>query len=433
MDDKEVTTDQIRLLKTLCESQRWSDDDYAKSFSRTCDNWLGIVEHWRSPSPDEYKLKQFLIAENLRKIVEVLQRGLNANWHFTDAFAEDPQLATRLQLVDDALAFMQRGQLSYEQKLAKERAAREVDEARLVASAVVAATKVEEFAATLSEKSEAMELAFSRTSAAGTELATAKSDWATATASALSECQKISEMLSQALREIESFRGSIVDFNAEIEGCKSSWKDVVSSGVASNEQAAANIADIERNTAEAISELQNALDALKSVRADTTRQGLAGEFEKQREKLRRSVIWATVGMLVSWGAIAVYASYLVSLDEIPDSWPELVFRLVPGMAVGFLGWTFGRRASVLMQILEDYRFKAATAKSFEGYKREVGDAGELREELLRKVINSIGENPTRFAHVSKNEGHTPATAAGSAGIDAAQSLLKQITELTKLK
>ena len=84
----------------------------------------------------------------------------------------------------------------------------------------------------------------------------------------------------------------------------------------------------------------------------------------------------------------------------PDStfsWEQLPIRLALTAPFIWLGWFSARQHGFTSRLREDYAYKEASAKSFEGYKREAKEVDkEMLQKLLEQAIKNLGDNPIRI-------------------------------------
>ena len=74
----------------------------------------------------------------------------------------------------------------------------------------------------------------------------------------------------------------------------------------------------------------------------------------------------------------------------------------------WLGWFSARQHGFTSRLREDYAYKEASAKSFEGYKRESKEVDEeMLKKLLEQAIDNLGDNPIRI-YDGKNNHSSPA-------------------------
>lgn len=71
----------------------------------------------------------------------------------------------------------------------------------------------------------------------------------------------------------------------------------------------------------------------------------------------------------------------------------------------WLGWFSARQYGYTSRLREDYAYKEASAKSFEGYKREAKEVDqEMLQKLLEQAIKNFGDNPIRIYDGHENHG-----------------------------
>ena len=87
-----------------------------------------------------------------------------------------------------------------------------------------------------------------------------------------------------------------------------------------------------------------------------------------------------------------------------SDWAQLPVRLALTAPLIWLGWFSAKQYGYTTRLMEDYAYKEASAKSFEGYKREAGEVDpEMLKNLLDTAIKNLGDNPIRI--YSGHENH----------------------------
>lgn len=91
-----------------------------------------------------------------------------------------------------------------------------------------------------------------------------------------------------------------------------------------------------------------------------------------------------------------YVAHFLAPDS-TFSWEQLPIRLALTAPFIWLGWFSARQHGFTSRLREDYAYKEASAKSFEGYKREAKDVDEeMLKKLLEQAIKNLGDNPIRI-------------------------------------
>lgn len=130
---------------------------------------------------------------------------------------------------------------------------------------------------------------------------------------------------------------------------------------------------------------------------DANRTGMAASFTNRRR-------WLVVPMVI-W--IAVFAASIAGLFYMGDKyiapiltstdWTQLPARLALTAPFIWLGWFSAKQYGYMSRLREDYAYKEASAKSFEGYKREAGELDQaMLKNLLETAIKNLGDNPIRI-------------------------------------
>ena len=129
---------------------------------------------------------------------------------------------------------------------------------------------------------------------------------------------------------------------------------------------------------------------------DANRTGMAASFTARREALRIPLIlWAVVfiGAIIGLSILGlVYIEPLITGAH----WEQIPAKLALTAPMVWLGWFAVKQYGYTTRLREDYAYKEASAKSFEGYKREAGQVdGDMLKRLLETAIRNLGDNPIR--------------------------------------
>jgi hypothetical protein len=148
------------------------------------------------------------------------------------------------------------------------------------------------------------------------------------------------------------------------------------------------------------------MENLDSAYAAATSQGLAAAFEKKSQSLNRSISLWVVGLAIALG-VSAYAGSLrinailqaIGSGEAGSEALGLHFLLAlisVGPAIWF-AWLATKQIGQRFRLAEDYGFKAAVARAYEGFRRETVKFGDdLAAQLLQSALTRIDEQPLRF-------------------------------------
>jgi len=232
---------------------------------------------------------------------------------------------------------------------------------------------------------------------------------------------------STALAAIEENGQQAIDTIAAIDQHKTTATDDVAKIEASKKEVAADEEAI-RNLVAEFTNLTKELAANKQ-----TQEALFDEFEKYRQKIdgllgdanrtgmaasftnRGSGLkWPLIGWLAIFGSSlgglwymgVTYIAPILNANS-PTSWEQLPLRLALTAPFVWLGWFSARQYGFTSRLREDYAYKEASAKSFEGYKREAKEVDpEMLKKLLEQAITNLGDNPIRI-YEGKNNHPSP--------------------------
>ncbi|MOA11013.1 hypothetical protein D3C78_1309280 [compost metagenome] len=155
----------------------------------------------------------------------------------------------------------------------------------------------------------------------------------------------------------------------------------------------------------------------EAIRASTSK-GLAGAFEIKAEKLNKSITHWVGGLLIALlgGCYIGFERLKVLsavLNQTNPSTAVIVTQLILSMfSIGaplWLAWISTKQINQRFKLAEDYAFKAAVAKAYEGYKNEAAKVsnGDFEKRLFDSALTRLEEAPLRLID---NEDHpTPWT------------------------
>lgn len=157
--------------------------------------------------------------------------------------------------------------------------------------------------------------------------------------------------------------------------------------------------------------LSNAEKALTSA----TSAGLAREFEKQKVVLKKKergwVIALVFSLILALGLTYYRLTDLQALMSTDKPVTGFVFALNCLISIAAIGapvwfaWLATKQVGYCFRLSEDYAFKAATAGSFEGFRREIESLSadeenesndQLKLKLLTTVLTRLDEQPLRY-------------------------------------
>lgn len=174
-----------------------------------------------------------------------------------------------------------------------------------------------------------------------------------------------------------------------------------------------------------LAEFKGHRELVNNLIGDVNRSGLAHAFVERAKKLRvPMVVWVSF-FIVALAGIIVFATQMVASVN-SEKWMDLLLKLPLTAGFVWLGWFSARNYGVVARIKEDYEFKAASALSFEGYKREATKVDrDLLAKLLSISLDRFQEHPGRFFEANSNHG-SPIQDALNAGAEAVAKAAKAV-------
>ncbi|MFS2037829.1 hypothetical protein [Agrobacterium tumefaciens] len=137
----------------------------------------------------------------------------------------------------------------------------------------------------------------------------------------------------------------------------------------------------------------------------STGVGLAKAFENRQEKLTRAGTYWVAGLVfallsaLAIGAYRVSALQSVLNNDSPSHivWMNVVLTIFGIGGPVWFAWLSTKQISVSFRLAEDYAFKAAVSKAYEGYRSEaISIDPALQERLFSSALDRFEESPIRL-------------------------------------
>ncbi|MFM9971930.1 MAG: hypothetical protein ACKVQK_26415 [Burkholderiales bacterium] len=146
-------------------------------------------------------------------------------------------------------------------------------------------------------------------------------------------------------------------------------------------------------------------EKVNELLGDANRTGMAASFTARRTALRFPMaVWAGVFGVAIIGLSILGLVYIEPLIATAH-WEHIPAKLALTAPLIWLGWFAVKQYGYTTRLREDYAYKEASAKSFEGYKREAGQVdAEMLKRLLETAIENLGQNPIRIYDTHDNHG-----------------------------
>lgn len=206
---------------------------------------------------------------------------------------------------------------------------------------------------------------------------------------------KTAEQLPTDLQTLNDSRKSVATFKADAETDRAA----IAAKLLESQKAVESLQTKDRD-AGAI------MNRLEAAYAAATSQGLAAAFEEKTKKLNRSIFYWVCGLAGALGFCAwkgpdrvMAISGAITADD--AGWPSLGLQvLLAIMSIGpaiWFAWLATKQIGQRFRLSEDYAYKAAVAKAYEGFRREAINAGDdLAKKLLESALTRLDEQPLRF-------------------------------------
>ena len=236
---------------------------------------------------------------------------------------------------------------------------------------------------------------------------------ATVSSAALASIEESGQQAVDAVAAIDQHKATATGDVAEIDTSKKA--------VTADEEAIRNLVaeftnltkelTANKKTQEALfEEFEKYRQKIDGLLGDANRTGMAASFTSRRKWL----IAPLAGWLFVFGCSIGGLWYIGSEHIVPILKENkavllelLPLRLALTAPLIWLGWFSARQYGFTSRLREDYAYKEASAKSFEGFKREAKELDvEMLKKLLDQAIKNLGDNPIRI-YEGKNNHPSP--------------------------
>ncbi len=121
--------------------------------------------------------------------------------------------------------------------------------------------------------------------------------------------------------------------------------------------------------------------------------GLAAAFSQRGRQLDPAKwVWLTL-FVFSLVLLSIFAWQLIDMS-VPDGatfWNQLLFRLPLAAPLVWLGWFSAIQYGNIIRVQEDYAFKEATSKAYQGYKDHMKHLGDIDLDEARTALTLLSE------------------------------------------
>lgn len=164
--------------------------------------------------------------------------------------------------------------------------------------------------------------------------------------------------------------------------------------------------ELDRNKAkqvELFKEFEEYRKKIDDLLADANRTGMAASFTNRSKALiLPMLLWLLAFAASIYGLIYMGTTYIVPLLA-AGNWEQLLPRMALTAPVIWLGWFSAKQYGYTSRLRQDYAYKEASAKAFEGYKREASNVDPaMLKSLMETAIKNFGDNPIRIYNGHEN-------------------------------
>lgn len=236
---------------------------------------------------------------------------------------------------------------------------------------------------------------------------------ATASSAALTVIEENGQQAVDAVATIDQHKATATDDAAKIEASKKAVtanEDAIQNLVAEFTNLTKELEENKKTQNELFEEFEKYRTKIDGLLGDANRTGMAASFTNRGLELKWPLIgWLSVFGVSLIGLVVMGVKYIapILIENSPTTWEQLPLRLALTAPFVWLGWFAARQYGFTSRLREDYAYKEASAKSFEGYKREAKEVdAEMLKKLLEQAIKNLGDNPIRI-YEGKNNHPSP--------------------------
>ncbi len=153
-------------------------------------------------------------------------------------------------------------------------------------------------------------------------------------------------------------------------------------------------------------EIDKVLVRCESAYAASTSVGLAASFDERSEILSRQLLYWVGSLVFALSAIVYFGGdqirdldvFLQQTDiSVSAMFLNTILSFLSVGAPVWLAWLSTKQIGQRFRLSEDYAYKAAISRAYEGYRREAARfSGDMQVELLRSALNHLDEFPLRL-------------------------------------
>ena len=152
-------------------------------------------------------------------------------------------------------------------------------------------------------------------------------------------------------------------------------------------------------------ESQAQSEIIDSILPKAASAGLAAAFAMRGKQLNLTKwIWMVVFIAALIG-LSAFAYYLTTIEAAPgEFWQQILYKIPLAAPLIWLGWFSAIQYGGIIRVQEDYAFKEATSKAFQGYRDHLEhlasvnlpEAGTAMNLLAAKTIEILAHEPLRI-------------------------------------
>jgi hypothetical protein len=220
---------------------------------------------------------------------------------------------------------------------------------------------------------------------------------------ALTETAK--NLVAEIARHGNEAESSLDGIKADLESANNHEKEFQSLLSESN-KLQASLTLMEEKVVQLQAQSSKQLETIESILPKGASAGLASAFALRESQLDLAK-WIWMGLFVATIGGLSYFAYDLIHAQVPqpeDFWKYVLYRLPLAAPLIWLGWFSAIQYGNIVRVQEDYAFKEATSKAFQGYRDHlehlasvnVPDAGTAMNLMAAKTIEILAHEPLRI-------------------------------------
>jgi hypothetical protein len=227
----------------------------------------------------------------------------------------------------------------------------------------------------------------------------------------LKDIEPRSAEVEKKIDDIEAAHAAAEQLPTDLEELESK-RAALAETVANAQELAAKIGETTDTATQCLDKIQTAqtradklIERSEQALRGSTGVGLAAAFEKRKNNLTLAVLYWTLGLLIALSAaLFIGEERVTALKDVltGKSSPTVIWvnTLLAVLGIGapiWFAWLATKQIWTNFRLAEDYAYKAAVSKAYEGYRAEAVDLDPgLQRRLFETALTRLEETPIRL-------------------------------------